>query len=80
MKERLKDKMRLEHILAAIDRLLNYAGSLSREELESDVLRNETEIEIKGRHDPCIAQRALPVVEAAAALTALDVLLCDGMF
>ena len=39
MKERLKDKMRLEHILAAIDRLLNHAGSLSREELESDVLR-----------------------------------------
>ena len=41
---------------------------------------NETEIEIKGRHDPCIAQRAVPVVEAAAALTALDVLLCDGRF
>ena len=41
---------------------------------------NETEIEIKGRHDPCIAQRAVPVIEAAAALTALDVLLCDGMF
>lgn len=39
MKERLKDKMRLEHILEAIDRLQNHAGSLSREELESDVLR-----------------------------------------
>ena len=37
MKERLKDKMRLEHILEAIDRLQNHAGSLSREELESDV-------------------------------------------
>ncbi len=35
-------------------------------------------IEIKGRHDPCIAQRAVPVIEAAAALTALDVLLCDS--
>ena len=39
MKERLKDKMRLEHILEAIDRLQNHAGSLSKEELESDVLR-----------------------------------------
>ena len=39
MKERLKDKMRLEHILEAIDRLQNHASSLSREELESDVLR-----------------------------------------
>ena len=37
----------------------------------------DTTIEIKGRHDPCIAQRAVPVVEAAAALTVLDVLLCD---
>ena len=39
MKEQLKDKMRLEHILEAIDRLQNHAGSLSKEELESDVLR-----------------------------------------
>ncbi len=36
------------------------------------------EIEIRGRHDPCIAQRAVPVIEAAAALVALDVLLCDS--
>ena len=36
-----------------------------------------TELEIHGRHDPCIAQRAVPVVEAVAALVTLDVLLCD---
>ena len=35
-------------------------------------------IEIKGRHDPCIAQRAVPVIEAVAALVALDALLCDA--
>ena len=39
MKERLKDKMRLEHILEAIDRLQMHAGGLSREDLEADVLR-----------------------------------------
>ena len=39
MKERLKDRMRLEHILEAIDRLQTHAGSLTREEIESDVLR-----------------------------------------
>lgn len=39
MRERLKDKMRLEHIMEAIDRLQKHAGSLSREELELDVLR-----------------------------------------
>jgi chorismate synthase len=37
----------------------------------------ETTIEIQGRHDPCIAQRAVPVIEAAAALVALDMLLSD---
>ena len=39
MKERLKDRMRLEHILEAINRLQTHAGSLSRDELETDVLR-----------------------------------------
>ena len=34
-----------------------------------------TKIEIHGRHDPCIAIRAVPVVEAVAALVILDLLL-----
>ena len=34
----------------------------------------ETTISIEGRHDPCIAQRALPVVEAAAALAVYELL------
>ena len=34
----------------------------------------EVEIEIKGRHDPCIVHRAVPVIEAAAALAACAVL------
>lgn len=34
----------------------------------------EVEIEIKGRHDPCVVPRAVPVVEAAAALAACEVL------
>ena len=34
----------------------------------------EVEIEIKGRHDPCIIPRAVPVIEAAAALAACEVL------
>ncbi|MBP3850790.1 MAG: DUF86 domain-containing protein [Prevotella sp.] len=39
MREPLRDKTRLEHILEAIERLEKYAGSLSRDELEADVLR-----------------------------------------
>ena len=34
----------------------------------------ETEIEIHGRHDPCVVPRAVPVIEAAAALAACAVL------
>ncbi len=39
MREQLRDRNRLEHILQAIETLQKYAGKLSREELESDVLR-----------------------------------------
>ena len=34
----------------------------------------ETEITVSGRHDPCIVPRAVPVIEAAAALAALELL------
>ena len=34
----------------------------------------ETEVEITGRHDPCIVHRAVPVIEAAAALAACELL------
>ena len=33
------------------------------------------ELVIRGRHDPCVAHRAVPVVEAVAAIVALDMLL-----
>ena len=39
MREPVRDKTRLEHILSAIERLEKHAGSLSKEELEADVLR-----------------------------------------
>lgn len=34
-----------------------------------------TTIQVKGRHDPCIVPRAVPVVEAAAALAIFDIIL-----
>ena len=34
-----------------------------------------TDLEIHGRHDPCIAHRAVPVVEAVTATVLLDLLL-----
>ena len=36
------------------------------------------ELVVKGRHDPCIVPRAVPVVEAAAAIAIFDLLLQNG--
>lgn len=40
----------------------------------------ETTLEIKGRHDPCVVIRAVPVVEAVAATVITDMLLSEGKF
>ena len=37
----------------------------------------ETELTIKGRHDPCIVPRAVPVIEAAAAIAIYDAVLMN---
>lgn len=33
---------------------------------------NETILKARGRHDPCVLPRAVPIVEAMAAMTLLD--------
>ena len=38
----------------------------------------ETSLEMKGRHDPCVLPRAVPVVEAMAAMTILDYYLINN--
>ena len=40
----------------------------------------EAELTVRGRHDPCIVPRAVPVIEAVTALALLDCLLEDGLF
>lgn len=37
------------------------------------------QLAVKGRHDPCIAPRAVPVIEAAAAIAVFDAM-CNGGF
>ncbi|MDR3129141.1 MAG: chorismate synthase [Tannerellaceae bacterium] len=39
-----------------------------------------TTLKVKGRHDPCVLPRAVPVVEAMAAITILDFLLRQKMY
>ena len=43
-------------------------------DLRSDGDVKNTEIEVNGRHDPCIVQRAVSVIESAAAIAMLDML------
>ena len=40
----------------------------------------EQNLTVHGRHDPCIVPRAVPVVEAAAAIAIMDICLKEGIF
>lgn len=51
--------------------------SIASPQMTVDRQGKERCIEIKGRHDPIIVPRAVVVVEAMAALTAADLLLCS---
>lgn len=55
-------------------------ATLMIEQETIDELRNETTIKGKGRHDPCVVPRAVPIVEAMAALVILDYLLIQKSF
>ena len=48
--------------------------SIGREQDSIDLTtKQNTRMVVKGRHDPCIVPRALPVVEAASAVGLLDI-------
>ena len=49
-------------------------ATLLREQQTVDSQGNETTLKAKGRHDPCVVPRAVPVVEAMAAITILDLM------
>ena len=50
---------------------------------EEEVLTNKAEIieqQGKGRHDPCVVPRAVPIVEAMAALVIADYFLLNKIY
>lgn len=50
--------------------------SIAKQQQSVSLSRGEDQpLEIKGRHDPCIVPRAVPVVEAAAAIAVMDMLM-----
>lgn len=54
-------------------------SSIARPQMSLDIVsKKPVELEIKGRHDPCIVPRAVPVVENSAAAVILDLMLEGG--
>ena len=47
-------------------------STILREQQTVDLHGNDTTIKARGRHDPCVLPRAVPIVEAMAAITLLD--------
>ncbi len=55
--------------------------SISKQQQSVSLERMEQqELSVQGRHDPCIVPRAVPVIEAAAAIAIFDMCLLDGKF
>ncbi len=57
--------------------------SISKEQSTVNISEEKDEtLIIEGRHDPCIVQRAIPVIEAVAAIGILDLIKgsMDGRF
>ena len=49
--------------------------SIARRQFTVDLAKGENAVlELTGRHDPCVVHRAVPVIEAAAALAACELL------
>lgn len=55
---------------------LKPAASIGKLQRTIDIEKKQNvEIEVQGRHDPCIVPRALPAIEAVAAIALLDLIM-----
>jgi chorismate synthase len=55
--------------------LFKPVATIAKKQDTLDIHLNEVELEARGRHDPCVLPRAVPIVEAMAAMTLLDLYL-----
>jgi chorismate synthase len=55
--------------------LFKPVATISKKQETVDIHEKEIELEARGRHDPCVLPRAVPIVEAMAAITLLDLYL-----
>jgi chorismate synthase len=59
--------------------LFKPVATIAKKQETLDIHENEVELEARGRHDPCVLPRAVPIVEAMAAITLLDLLLISRL-
>ena len=55
-------------------------ATIMQDQITIDKDGNEVEMQGKGRHDPCVVPRAVPIVEAMAALVLADYYLINKMY
>lgn len=55
-------------------------ASIAKPQKTIDASGNDTSITVKGRHDPCIVPRIIPVAEAMLALVLIDAVLEQGKY
>jgi chorismate synthase len=55
--------------------LFKPVATISKKQETLDIHNKEIELQARGRHDPCVLPRAVPIVEAMAAITLLDLYL-----
>lgn len=60
--------------------LFKPVATISKLQNTVDTNANEITLQARGRHDPCVLPRAVPVVEAMAAITLLDLYLISKMY
>jgi chorismate synthase len=53
-------------------------ATIMKDQKTIDASGEETNISGKGRHDPCVVPRAVPIVESMAALVILDMILINN--
>ena len=50
-------------------------STISKPQVTCDYFGKEQQLEAKGRHDPCVLPRSMPIVESMAALVVMDFVL-----
>lgn len=53
-------------------------STILKEQKTVDIHGKDTQVKARGRHDPCVLPRAVPIVEAMAAMTLMDYHLLSG--